>query len=205
MSLKEKTENRNATSPSKLALKSIAYVMSMFTQCWKFLLEIGDQRISQLKSLQVSHFLRFWHLLLFNQVITCILALTGVSSYVASENIIKIFPTDYALKEMSGRNDKAAVHVITIEHRGSRPKCNQQLIITLEIYPTLPQRKCDFSKRTSHSHEFEIILKVNIQIEALAMGTQGVHLNLFYRISHRIIQWVIHMMSWKLSKRLMVI
>ena len=72
---------------------------------------------------------------------------------------------------MSGRNDKAATHWITIEHRVSRPKCNQQLILTLQIYPTLPQRKCDFSKRTSHSHEFEIILKVNIPIEALTIGS----------------------------------
>ena len=62
---------------------------------------------------------------------------------------------------MSGTKNKGAAHVITVEHRASRREChNQQLMITLEIYPTLPQRQCDFSKRTSHSHEFEIILKV---------------------------------------------
>lgn len=89
--------------------------------------------------------------------------LTGVSSYKASEKVINVFPTDYALENklhiLSGTNDKGAAHVITVEHRASRRECNRQLMITLEIYPTLPQRECDFSKRTSHSHEFEIILK----------------------------------------------
>jgi len=89
---------------------------------------------------------------------------------------------------LSGTNDKGAAHVITVEHRASRRECNQQLMITLEIYPTLPQRECDFSKRTSHSHEFEIILKVNIEKEAHSILTHEVKFKPFFRISHRIIQ-----------------
>ena len=92
--------------------------------------------------------------------------MTAVSSYENADKVIKVFPTDYALENalqnLSGtKGKKGAAHVITVEHRASRRECNRQLLITLEIYPTIPkERRCDYSIRKSHSHEFEIILKV---------------------------------------------
>ena len=88
---------------------------------------------------------------------------TQISLY--DNDKLTILVTDDAMKSLpiiSGKQNKGVTHTITLQYE--EDECSQSTTVVLEVAPVARIEKeagCSWSKKSTHSHEFEIILQVS--------------------------------------------